>query len=65
METKSGLNENGNDTRRRLDQMTAMLYRLQLGMEELKAKLAALNRTAALPAERGGTSAGEKGENGE
>ena len=65
MENKRGMFEDGDDTRRRLDRMTAMLYRLQLGMEEIKVKLAALSRTAALQAERGGAADGEKGENGE
>ncbi len=61
MENKRDAFEGGSDTRRRLDQMTAMLYRLQLGMEEVKAKLAALNRTVRC----GEPTAGEKGENGE
>ena len=63
MERKAEDAAYGGETRRRLEEMNARLYRLNLGMEEVKTKLAGLSRTLAqLAAAQTGTRAPEEGE---
>ena len=60
MDRKNGAYEPGGDTRRTLEQMNALLYKLNLGVEEVKARLSALNRT--LTAAGGAIASREAGE---